>query len=555
MGRLRHKPLAGDELRRKAEAVFAARPTAAPQDGAATVALLHELSVHQIELELQNEQLQQAQLELEASRDSYAALYDNAPVAYLTIDREGAIVRCNLLAGELLGADRSRLLGLKLTSLMTQDDADVFHLKRMALLRGARKQTCEVDLRGPDGRTFRARLDGVADTVTAAGFRCNVGLIDMSELRGAQADLQASEARFRLIAENVQDVFYLRELGGVISYVSPAFERIWGRPAAQLAGKPEGWLDPEDREQVNEAWKRLGAGVSISDAYRIRQPDGTLRWVESRGFPILGDDGVVRAGVGVVRDVTHERMLEQALRHAQKMEAVGTLASGVAHNLRNVLQAILNCLEVIRVMLASGEPVVAMLDRATTATKRGAVLIDQLMTFARKQEAVGLLPVRLDDVLCEAMGLIKPLVTDAITLALDAGAPDAVVLAHPVQLEQILLNLAANARDAMPRGGTLTITSTEVVLDEPAAKPRGLSPGPHLVVTVKDTGQGMDAETKARMFEPFFTTKDIGRGTGLGLSTVFALVQQFGGAVEVDSAPEAGTTFRIYLPALRGARG
>jgi signal transduction histidine kinase len=273
--------------------------------------------------------------------------------------------------------------------------------------------------------------------------------------------------------------------------------------------------------------------------------------VQSRGFPIGGRDGVQRS-VGVVRDVSHERALDQALRHAQKMEAVGTLASGVAHNLRNVLQTIVNFIEVSRMLTAAGEPTTEMLDRAMTAATSGATLIDQLMTFARKQEAVPLSSVRLDDVLRDAMAMIKPLVSEAISLKIDVGAPDGVVMAHPVQLQQILLNLATNARDAMPRGGTLSITSREVALDEPFASAHGLSAGRHLVVTVKDTGEGMDAATKARMFDPFFTTKDIGRGTGLGLSTVFALVQQFGGCIEVDSAPAVGTTFTIYLPAQRG---
>src|SRR5215510_8042290 len=193
-----------------------------------------------------------------------------------------------------------------------------------------------------------------------------------------------------------------------------------------------------------------------------------------------------------------------------------------------------------------------MLDRATIATKRGAVLIDQLMTFARKQEALSLSPVRVDDVIREAVGLIRPMVSDAISLTIVPGAPDGVVLADPVQLEQIFLNLAANARDAMPRGGKFSITSGEVELDWEAARAHGLLPGPHVIVTVADTGEGMDAATKARVFEPFFTTKDVGKGTGLGLSTVFALVEHFGGNIEVKSAPQAGTAFTMWLPALRG---
>jgi signal transduction histidine kinase len=159
--------------------------------------------------------------------------------------------------------------------------------------------------------------------------------------------------------------------------------------------------------------------------------------------------------------------------------------------------------------------------------------------------------VRLDDVIREAVGLIRPMLGDAISIKIVAGAPGGVVMADPVQLEQILLNLAGNARDAMPRSGTFSITSAEADFDWESARAHGLSPGPHVIVTVADTGDGMDTATKARVFEPFFTTKDIGKGSGLGLSTAFALIQHFAGSIEVDSAPRAGTTFTIYLPALR----
>jgi len=551
MGRITDRPLSAEELRQTAEVLFADRPSASKLSGHEPQALLHELGVHQIELEMQNDELRHAHLELEVSRDRYAALYDNAPFGYLTIDRKGVIVECNLTAAALLRRDRIRVLGLKLQSLMSRGDADAFHRQQRELLRSGGKQTCEVDLQRADGRNFRASLDLIVDAGATADPRTNVAVIDLTELRGTQADLHASEARFQLIAANVQDMLYLRELDGVVSYVSPAYERIWGRPASPLGRKPTGWLDtvePEDRQQVWQAWERLRGGTPISVVYRIRRPDGALRWVHSRGFPIGDKDGRQRS-VGVVRDVTHERMPEQALRHAQKMEAVGTLASGVAHNIRNVLQAILNFIQVIRLKTEAGEPIVEMLDRVNNATGRGAELIDQLVMFARKQDALSLSRVRVDDVLREAAGLIRPLVTEMVSLEIDAGAPDAIVMADPVQLEQVLLNLAANARDAMPRGGTLAITSREVVLDEPSAKARRLSPGPQVVLTVKDSGEGMDAETKARVFEPFFTTKGVGQGTGLGLSTVFAVVQQFGGSIEVDSAPGAGSTFTITLPA------
>src|SRR5262245_8800810 len=195
------KLLSAEEIRRTAEARFLARPPAA-RTGPEAEALLHELGVHQIELEMQNEQLRQTQVELASSRDRYSTLYDQAPVGYVTIDRNAAVVECNLAAAELLGAARDRLLGLELTSLMSEGDADRFYLHRLALLRDG-KGNIELDLRRASGTTFRARLDSVTDGLGGAGPRFRTALIDITELRAAQADLHASEARFQQIAAHI----------------------------------------------------------------------------------------------------------------------------------------------------------------------------------------------------------------------------------------------------------------------------------------------------------------------------------------------------------------
>jgi signal transduction histidine kinase len=231
------------------------------------------------------------------------------------------------------------------------------------------------------------------------------------------------------------------------------------------------------------------------------------------------------------------------------MEAVATLASGVAHNLRNVLQAVLTFIELARQEKVDRARAGSALDRAVVTTKKGAFLIEQLLTFARKQPGkLALRPVSPDRALREIEPLLRSLLGDQIQLQLDLGAANAAVMADPVQLEQILLNLVSNARDAMPEGGTIKIATRDARLDERLAAERGLAADRHVLLSVADDGEGMDAATKSHVFEPFFTTKDIGQGTGLGLSTTFALVKQFGGAITVDSARGQGTTFTIYLP-------
>jgi PAS domain S-box-containing protein len=530
-------------------------PTPRPPQAADSEHLVHELKVHQVELEMQNEELRRTKAELELNRDLYWTLYNRAPFGYLTLEVDGAICAANPAAVALLRLDREKLIGRHLSQFMGEADADRFQTHRRQVLADETRQSCDLRLRRPDGSQVEVRMETALDS-SVPGPRLITVVVDVSDLRRAQDDLRESEARFRQIAESIADVFYVRELDGRVSYVSPAFERIWGRPADWLRAQPAAWMetiDPEDRNRVAVAWLRMRGGASISEVYRICRPDGTQRWVHSRGFAVVADGGEVRRNVGVVRDVTNERKLEDELRQAQKMEAVGTLAGGLAHNLRNVLQAIVASVGLVKVRGSGSPEGVRSLERALSASGKGVALIDQLMVFSRKQSGqLTRRPLRLDQEVHAAEALIKVLLGERIQLDVATGAPGGVVMADPVQLEQILLNLATNARDAMPDGGTVTIQTRERVLDDEAAKSHGVVAGPHVVVTVRDTGTGMDAATKARVFEPFFTTKEAGKGTGLGLSTVFGLVRQFGGCVDVESEPGAGTTFSICFPSLQG---
>jgi PAS domain S-box-containing protein len=552
---------AADSIRHKAESRLAgaARPRERALDESAR--LVHELEVHQVELEMQNEELRRVQLQLEQSRDRYCELYDHAPVGYLTLDRTGKILEANLTATVLLGVPRSRLVGKRLSTLLTTDDSAVFgRHRRQIFSAGPARRSCDVWVRRPDGRVFPAHLESVVESQSAppAGqsARCRTILTDVSELRVTQRELQESEIRFRQIADEIEDAFYVRELDGETSYVSPAWERIWCRPSAFLAGKKVAWMetiDLEDQERVSDAWNRLAQGEPISEIYRIRRPDGAIRWVQSRGLAIRGDVGQILRYVGVVRDVTTERKLDEELRQAQKMEALGTLASGVAHNLSNVLQAMMAFVHLAKKRGITNERSVQALDRSIEAGRRGASLIGQLMTFARKQDpAMKLRPLRPDAMLADMLVLLRSFVGDEVVVRLQTRAANSAIMADPVQLEQILLNLASNARDAMPEGGTFEIETEEMILDDAAAGSHDLLPGHYVRMSVRDSGAGMDAATRGRVFEPFFTTKEVGKGTGLGLSTVFALTRSLGGSIEVTSEPGHGTTFTLCFPSLQG---
>jgi PAS domain S-box-containing protein len=548
------------DRRRKAEARLAAgEPTVMRMSPEDVAGLVHELQVHQIELEMQNEELRQTQRDLEVNRARYWALYHEAPVGHLTLDRDGTIHEMNLTAAMLLGIERAASLGRRLSDFVRPDDAGAFSRYREAALaqKPGEKLGCDLRMNRSVGGVFIGHLESVVEpgSTDADGHftRCYTVMTDISALRRTEEQLQESEARFCEIAERLEDVCYVRDRRGALSYVSPSFERIWGQPGEALIGKPSAWLDsvvPEDRDRVAAAWARMLLGDALSEIYRIRRPDGATRWVHSRAFPVLDSRRTVHHVVGVVRDITAERNLEGDLRQAQKMEAVGTLASGLGHNLRNTLHAMLSFIYVAQASTSEEQKAWA-LGRATETCQRGARVLDQLMAFARKREArPTLVPVNVDEAIRDAAALLEPMLGSHIVLAVETGAPYAAVMADVVELEQVLLNLGSNARDAMPHGGRLAIKTEAAVLDEETAAAHGVAKRPCVKIIVRDTGSGMDDETKARIFEPFFTTKDVDKGTGLGLSTVFGIVRRLGGTIDVASRKEEGTTFTVWLPSL-----
>jgi len=374
---------------------------------------------------------------------------------------------------------------------------------------------------------------------------------DIAAREVAERALRESEERFRQLADNIDDAFWLKDPATeTFFYISPAYEAIWGRPCDSLYADARSWLEavhPEDRERVRLSLPRQVTG-DWSESYRVVRPDGSVRWVRARAYPVRDEKGQVYRLAGVSRDVTEYRRLEEQLRHAQKMEAVGRLAGGIAHDFNNVLSVILSYTTLVlddsRLDAATREDI----EEVRRAGERATDLTRQLLAFSRQQ----LLQPRVLDVsvvILDMEKMLRRLLGEDISLTLVTPRPIAKVLADPSQLEQIVMNLAVNARDAMPRGGALTIETTDVDLEAGRASDTPDAPtGRHVMVAVTDTGIGMDAATRERVFEPFFTTKEIGKGTGLGLSTVFGIVKQSRGHIEVSSEPGSGTTFKVYLP-------
>jgi PAS domain S-box-containing protein len=369
----------------------------------------------------------------------------------------------------------------------------------------------------------------------------------------AKAELRAAEARYRTLVERLPAITYIAELGagGAWHYVSPQIESMLGFSPAEWLSDPMNWMNhihPDDREIALAAEKLFQDTHELFQAeYRVFARDGRLLWFRDEGV-LLQTDGQGLLMQGVMYDITEHKRLEDQLRHSQKMEAVGQLAGGVAHDFNNLLMLIQAHNEHLRDRLGPDHPARKDALEIENAVTRAASLTGQLLAFSRKQV---LRPKVLDLnlVLADVAKMLHRLIGKDIEVRVVPAPSLGRVKADPGQMEQVILNLAVNSRDAMPQGGRLTIETSDVELDEDDSRDlEGAPPGKYVMLTVSDTGDGMDTETQAHMFEPFFTTKAPGKGTGLGLATVYGVVKQSDGWIWVDSEPGRGTTFKIHLP-------
>ncbi len=368
-------------------------------------------------------------------------------------------------------------------------------------------------------------------------------------IREREDALRASEARFRALTEHAADMILVFDAEGRVQYWSRSAEEALGWAAPEVMGRSLadlGLVHPDDLPLLEEA--QQGADASLHGllpvTIRYRHRDGTWRLVEGSARNLL-DQPAVRGVVVNARDVTEQRRLEEQSRQGQKLESIGRLAGGVAHDFNNLLTVILGCAAGIREAQADGRPVDPEdVEQIQEAGERARDFTTQLLAFARKQ-VISPSPLDLNTVVRSSERLLRRVIGEDIRLEVNPQEGLWLTLCDPGQMEQLLLNLAANARDAMPRGGTLVIETRNAVV-EPGAS--GSSPSEWVHLVVRDSGAGMSPEIQERIFEPFFTTKELGKGTGLGLATVHGIVTQNGGRVLVESRPGHGTTFEIRFP-------
>jgi len=378
--------------------------------------------------------------------------------------------------------------------------------------------------------------------------------IAAAERQRAEAEraVRASEERFRALVENSTEFLFLVDASDGLVYTTPSAHRHFGWPPGDLLGQPFlHLLHPDDvpaaRARFDEA--RRGPGAPVPLEARVRHVDGTYRTLEGVVVNRLHEQAV-RAVVVNARDVTDRRVLEDQLRQVQKMEAIGRLAGGIAQDFNNLLTAILGYCNLLIEDLPGDSHMRSDVEEIRKAGERAAALTRQLLAFSRRQMLqpqpldVGVLVAQMEKMIRRLAGA-----DIEVMLRLDAGVPN--VKADPASIEQVVINLAVNARDAMPEGGRLAITTSLQELDDSfAATHPGVIAGRYVLLEVSDTGAGMDAATRAKIFEPFFTTKEQGKGSGLGLATVYGLVKQSGGNIWVDSETGAGSSFKVYFPAM-----
>lgn len=373
---------------------------------------------------------------------------------------------------------------------------------------------------------------------------------DISKQKDAEERLRQSEARYRSLIQGAAYGIYLTTLDGQILDANPAFARMLGYASVddvRLANMNDVWARPAERATFIERYRQAGAPTR-SEEIEWKKKDGSAIMVRLTAHLIDVDGGTRSCFEGIAEDITERRALEEQLRQSQKMEAVGRLARGIAHDFNNVLAAILGNSDLIQLRLKPDDPLIPDVEEIAKAAERGASLTRQLLAFSRRQ-ALEPEVLNLHTVVSNFDSMMQRLSGD-IQLELSTPGPAPMVRMEPGQIEQVVMNLVVNARDAIPEGGTISVVADLVLVDAPgSARYAGVAPGPYARIAVRDTGIGIDPEVQRHLFEPFFTTKDPAKGSGLGLSIVYGIAKEAGGTVTCSSAPRKGTTFEVLLPA------
>jgi PAS domain S-box-containing protein len=482
---------------------------------------------------------------IRASEERYHRLLDMMPEA-IFVNQDGRIVYCNAAFASLIG-----VAGVE--AVVGRPTLDFFPERWHTAIQG-RIETTTRDGHVPLLEREVIRQDGttVAVDVSATRIRYEARDAILVSLHDLTTRRQSEEASFKLasIIEESDDAIIGKNLDGVITSWNAGAERLYGYSAEEALGQHITLIIPTQlQDQYERIMATIAQGKRVAPFETVRRrKDGTMIDVSVSVSPVRNPAGTVLAASSIAQDITAKKRLQEQFRQAQKMEAIGRLAGGVAHDFNNLLTIISGYSDVLLATLPPTDESRPMILEIRSAGERAASLTRQLLTFSRQQ----LLAPRVLDVNAIVAGsekLLSRLLGEDIDVRSTLAAEFGRVRADPGQLEQVIVNLSINARDAMPRGGKLTIETADVELDETYCRMHPhVTPGPFVLLAVSDTGSGMDETTKSQIFEPFFTTKEQGKGTGLGLSMVYGFITHSSGHIDVYSEPGLGSTFKVYLP-------
>ena len=556
MGKDNNKKTGDKLLRKRAEGLLKERSKLIePFSKDDSQALIHELQVHQIELEMQNDELRRTQLELSESRDSYVDLYDYAPVGYVSLTPKNIIVGTNLTICTMLGIERNSLINKPFSKIILRDDQDAFYLTRQKLLDSKAKHICELKLLRSDGTSFDARLEcrpqlDADENVT----QIRIALTDITEQKKAEGERKKD---------------YMNKIGvmvvainhdGTVDFINRSGCEFLGYHSEEIIGKNwfEAFIVSPCTEGENATFCKIihGNEDSVKGCERdIRTKSGEIRTISWNCVPMLDVKGKVTGTISTGEDITDRKKSEEEkdelwkqLLQSHKLESIGRLTGGISHDFNNILQTTVGFSNMACDILSDDNPAKEMIRKVRRSGERAAKLINQLMVFSCKQ-MLDIKPININDSIRGIADMVRFTVGENITIDVELDQDLNKIMGDESQVDPVLMNLLVNARDSMPKGGSVRIKSNNVFIDEDfISKKTGLTTGDYVELSVKDTGHGMSDEVKERIFDPFYTSKDVGKGTGLGLSTVFGIVKQHNGAILVESTIDKGTEFKIYFP-------
>jgi two-component system cell cycle sensor histidine kinase/response regulator CckA len=491
---------------------------------------------------------------LNRERDWASTIVDTVGSLVVVLDREGRIISFNRACERTTGYSFEEVLGRPIWDLLLVAE-EAPEVRRVF------QRLCAGDFPNQHEnhwvtRSGERRLIVWSNTVLldqAGRVEYVIGTgIDVTERRQAERRLRRLDETLRALLEASPLAIWAVDPEGKVEFWNPAAERMFGWSEQEILHRPLPLGVEDQPEALAELLELSRRGETLRGLERRqRRRDGSPIELSLWTAPLREESGRLTAVLGVAADVTQTKQLEEQFRQAQKMEAVGRLAGGVAHDFNNLLTIITGYGQMLSESLPLGDPLLEPVGEILKAAGSAARLAGQLLMFSRKQRSQRSL-VDLNDIVAGMDRMLRRVLGEDIELVTHLGAGPAPVRADPVHLEQVIMNLVVNAREAMPEGGRITLETAPVILDEEYARNHlGVRPGPHVMLAVSDTGKGMDADTLRQAFEPFFTTKQ--KGTGLGLSTVYGIVQQHGGRIWAYSEPGLGTTFKIYLPLAEGA--